>query len=87
MITDVLIKELEEVFGTRLVEFVETWDETCRLQGSLRVIQWIKDRQQDYKEDTLASTTKESPVTVDHMVPEPRIIGKTVRNAQFFNDN
>ena len=84
MITDALIKELEEAFSSNLVHIVAGWDETCRLQGSLNVIQWLKDKQDE--QNARALVTTESPVTIRNNV-EPRIIGAGVKNASFLDNS
>jgi hypothetical protein len=83
MITDNLIEELEAAFTPKLIQFTDTWDETCRLQGKLEVVQWIKDRQEDMNKE--AMVVGDQQVVINH--DGPRITGPNVKNAEFLQDN
>jgi len=63
IITDALLAELDKFFGPRMIEYVDTWEQTCELKGKLQVIRWLKNKQQEIKEEL--HTTGEAKVTIN----------------------
>ena len=49
VITNGLIRILEDRFGSHLVYSCDTWDETCELKGQLKILHWLKDKQEELR--------------------------------------
>jgi len=85
IITDELLLALSERFNANSIRHAEDWEETCLIKGTLRVLDWLKDKQEELNE--AAMTTGDHQVVVHEEDPLPRIVGQGVRNAGFLNDS
>ncbi len=56
VITNGLIRVLEDNFGSHLVYTCDTWDQTCELKGQLKVLHWLKDKQEELREEQFNKT-------------------------------
>tara|TARA_R100000808_G_scaffold8554_3_gene24186 strand:- start:37 stop:252 length:216 start_codon:yes stop_codon:yes gene_type:complete len=62
VITNGLIRVLENNFGAHLVYTCDTWDKTCELKGQLKVLHWLKDKQEELREEQFNKTDQ---ITID----------------------
>jgi|TARA_R110000851_G_scaffold73529_2_gene162232 hypothetical protein len=58
VITDGLLRVLESNFGSHLLYSCDTWDKTCELKGQLKVLHWLKDKQEELREDQFKNTDR-----------------------------
>jgi len=56
VITNGLIRLLEHNFGSHLVYSCDTWEQTCELKGQLKVLNWLKDKQEELREEQFKNT-------------------------------
>jgi len=61
VITDGLLRVLEDNFGSHLVYNCDTWEQTCELKGQLKVLHWLKDKQEELRDQ---SVEHEGQVTI-----------------------
>ena len=58
VITDGLLRVLESNFGSHLLYSCDTWDKTCELKPQLKVLHWLKDKQEELREDQFKNTDR-----------------------------
>lgn len=63
VITDGLIKHLEEIFPNRLPTVLVGESEISKLVGQQQVIRWLRDKQEEIKEETLKGDKESVRVT------------------------
>ena len=63
VITDGLIKHLEEIFPNRLPTVLVGESEISKLVGQQQVIRWLRDKQEELKEETLKGDKESVRVT------------------------
>tara|TARA_R110002012_G_scaffold10693_6_gene48480 strand:+ start:2085 stop:2345 length:261 start_codon:yes stop_codon:yes gene_type:complete len=56
VITNGLLRLLENNFGSHLVHSCDTWEQTCELKGQLKVLYWLKDKQEELREEQFKNT-------------------------------
>ena len=56
VITNGLLRLLEDNFGSHLVHSCNTWEQTCELKGQLKVLYWLKDKQEELREAQFKNT-------------------------------
>jgi len=56
VITNCLLRLLEDNFGSHLVHSCDTWEQTCELKGQLKVLHWLKDKQEELREAQFKNT-------------------------------
>ena len=56
VITNGLLRLLENNFGSHLVHSCDTWEQTCELKGQLKVLYWLKDKQEELREAQFKNT-------------------------------
>ena len=56
VITDGLLRTLESNFGSHTINTVDTWEQTCELKGQLKVLYWLKNKQEELREDQFNNT-------------------------------
>lgn len=56
VITDGLLRTLELNFGSHTINTVDTWEQTCELKGQLKVLYWLKNKQEELREDQFKNT-------------------------------
>lgn len=61
-IPDGLIEQLEANFGSHNISNCKTWEQTCELKGALKVLDWLKDKQEELKQAQFANT---ETITID----------------------
>jgi|TARA_B110001454_G_scaffold89413_1_gene85397 hypothetical protein len=63
VITDGLLKELGEIFPDRLPSVLVTEPEISQLVGQQQVVRWLKDKQDEIKEEALMGDNNSVTVT------------------------
>ena len=56
VITNGLLRLLEDNFGSHLVHSCDTWEQTCELKGQIKVLYWLKDKQEELREAQFKNT-------------------------------
>jgi hypothetical protein len=62
VITDGLIAELEKNFGAHTISSCHTWPDACELKGHLRILEWLKLKQAELREEQFENS---ETITID----------------------